>query len=632
MRPGGGCAGALRGLAVSLPVVLAAAVTASCSGSPPAAAHTVSVAPGVTVTLAGGVKVTAKAVPGVTASLTREVSVNSGKRPSLLTVLAAAQHLTASGRLPHGGAVITFHVSPRKVAAGSVPFLASLDPATGRWIPAPSKYNRETGEVSARVTHFSVWVPLDWLRARMAALLKGALLSLLSLAGTGTPPSCEGAPLPVADSRPHGGVGACAQPDGSADALVKVVNERAYPVDLLYPPDARVRPPVADPFALLGAEMTSIASRWHYRLLLPGGGEADPVTALPVGQRTQFATQFDGEAWTLGILGTAINVLVQITPGAGAETAGALIDALGKAHCLAEVVDTAQTATLSLATAQNLGSTALDCLAAAAKGAGGLILTAATIIGSLATDLVSGVWAATDTLLGNTTHVLTVQRPAEVSILLPVVACPSSYGLTQPPTRFPASQAITLPASQASQLSYYSDQARSVRPVLGPRGWRCTAIVGADGGLEISVFPPGGSASGSELVEAGDDSACVGCIYDDACPLVPHVAAELGMGATAPPCESPQPARQDETWLSGSPAQAPSGNDAVSITDPPGVKGYAASSGGRYLATAVLLYSWPSPGTGNPSAAIDNCTLPPAKADLCTTILITFRQQHWTGR
>ena len=126
--------------------------------------------------------------------------------------------------------MITFHVSPRKVAAGSIPFLASLDPATGRWIPVTSRYNRATGEVSARVTHFSVWVPLEWLRARIAALLKGALLSLFSLAGAGTPPSCGGAALPVADSRPHGGVGACAQPDGSADALVKIVNERAYPV------------------------------------------------------------------------------------------------------------------------------------------------------------------------------------------------------------------------------------------------------------------------------------------------------------------------------------------------------------------------------------------------------------------
>ena len=379
--------------------------------------------------------------------------------------------------------------------------------------------------------------------------------------------------------------------------------------------------------------MTNVASRWRSRLLLPGGGEADPITALPVGQRTQLATQFDGEAWTLGILGTAINVLVQITPGAGGvKTAKALIDALGKTHCLAEVVDSAQTATLSLATAQNIGSTALDCLAATAKGVGGLILTAATIVGSLATDLVSGVWAAADTLLGNTTHVLTVQRPSEVSAALPVVACPSSYGLTRPPTRFPATQTITLPASEAGQLSYYSDQARSVRPILGPRGWACSAGVGADGSVGISLFPPGGSASGPELVEAHNDSACIGCIYSDACPLVPHVAAELGMGATAPPCGPAQPARQGETWLAGSPAQTPSGNDAVSITDPPGVKGYAAASGGQYQASAVLLYSWPSPGTGNPNVSTASCTLPPAKADLCTTILTTFRQEDWTGR
>src|SRR5689334_17947745 len=141
MGPGGVCAGIVKGLAASLPVILVAAVTASCSGGP-SAAHTVSVAPGVTVTLTSNVKVTAKAAPAATASLPRTVSVNGKKEPSLLAVLATAQHLIASGRLPTGGAVITFHVSPRKVPVGSTPFLASLDPATGSWIPVTSRYNR----------------------------------------------------------------------------------------------------------------------------------------------------------------------------------------------------------------------------------------------------------------------------------------------------------------------------------------------------------------------------------------------------------------------------------------------------------------------------------------------------------
>jgi hypothetical protein len=203
--------------------------------------------------------------------------------------------------------------------------------------------------------------------------------------------------------------------------------------------------------------------------------------------------------------------------------------------------------------------------------------------------------------------------------------------MPNPPTRFPATQTITLPASEAGQLSYYSDQERFVRPILGPRGWACSAAVGTDGSLGISIFPSGGSASGPELVEAHNDSACVGCIYGDACPVVPHVATELGMGAIEPPCGPAQPARQVETWLAGSSAQTPSGNDIVSITDPPGVKGYAAASGGQYQASAVLLYSWSSPGAGNANGSTANCTLPPAEAGLCTTILTTFWQEHWTG-
>ena len=52
--------------------------------------------------------------------------------------------------------------------------------------------------------------------------------------------------------------------------------------------------------------------------------------------------------------------------------------------------------------------------------------------------------------------------------------------------------------------------------------------MGADGSLGIEIYPNVEfSATSPEEVDAHDDAACEGCMYADACPLIPHVAAEL---------------------------------------------------------------------------------------------------------
>jgi len=89
-----------------------------------------------------------------------------------------------------------------RVSAGTALFLASLNTATGRWVPVPSRYNRATGAVSARVRHFSIWEPLDWVRARIAAVFNGALLSLFGVAGFGVfPPATASRSLSPTASR-----------------------------------------------------------------------------------------------------------------------------------------------------------------------------------------------------------------------------------------------------------------------------------------------------------------------------------------------------------------------------------------------------------------------------------------------
>lgn len=211
--------------------------------------------------------------------------------------------------------------------------------------------------------------------------------------------------------------------------------------------------------------------------------------------------------------------------------------------------------------------------------------------------------------------------------VIPVVACQTASGqLTTPSSRYPATAALAVPPSVGSRLAYYSDSARSIQPIAGPRGWSCSVVIGGDGSVAISVFPPGRSTDSPEQVDAASPT-CVACIYGTACPLVPHVAAEIHYILPPSPCS--RPAQETVTWLAGSPAQTSSGYDAVGFVDPPGIKGDGQPSGGAYYARGVLLYAWGGPARVGYGASILTCTLPGSDSDLCAAILTAFRQQRW---
>jgi pimeloyl-ACP methyl ester carboxylesterase len=253
------------------------------------------------------------------------------------------------------------------------------------------------------------------------------------------------------------------------------------------------------------------------------------------------------------------------------------------------------------------------------------------------TDLMRGLELTAETV-AVVAQTIRSAAAALTSTVVPVVKCPTTD--TFPPSghRLPATETIPVPAAVGSRLAYYSDATRRLQPILAPRGWSCSFAIGADASIAISIFPPGESLSrpggpptGTESVQAYYSSACIGCIDQEACPLVPHVARELmpSPPGTAGDCGPAQPSQQQQTWLAGSPAYSASGSDVVSVVDPPGIKGYVAGSGGPNPADGILLYWW-GPAT-NPGASFADCTLPASAAPLCQTILKTFQQQHWTG-
>jgi len=140
-----------------------------------------------------------------------------------------------------------------------------------------------------------------------------------------------------------------------------------------------------------------------------------------------------------------------------------------------------------------------------------------------------------------------------------------------------------------------SDSTRSVLPILAPRGWNCSAGVGADGSVAVDVFPSGTSnkSSSFERSDAQGVSAyaipgCQGCISETACPLVP--AAVEGSLSLYSPCPYKRPRAEEVRWAVGSPNTPASDYtyDVVYFTDPPGVAGDGDPSGGPFTARGVL--------------------------------------------
>jgi len=194
--------------------------------------------------------------------------------------------------------------------------------------------------------------------------------------------------------------------------------------------------------------------------------------------------------------------------------------------------------------------------------------------------------------------------------------------------------AVKASGALASQLAYYSNDTRSLDPVLAPRGWECRVGIGADGSTEVAVYPPGTAApsqgvvtANAEAVLASSTSACQGCTYTAVCMFVPAAGQQLGFAGTGIGCPTRPPGEQVD-WIRGSPNDSgPIVDDEIGFLDPPGLKGTGFPSGGNNPANGVVLYRFTS-GTGGTSA-IETCTLPTSDHSLCTAVLNDFAGRSW---
>ena len=215
---------------------------------------------------------------------------------------------------------------------------------------------------------------------------------------------------------------------------------------------------------------------------------------------------------------------------------------------------------------------------------------------------------------------LTAAAPTAGTVI-PVVACPSSYGgdvPTGPTLPHSMRTILALPGAEASKLAYYTNDKRTLPAVMGPRGWTCRAAVGADGTAGIDIYPPGTTpkpaGTGHPGLEASSDSQCQGCVYSTVCPFVPGAGKELGYTMLSCP-----PLKHGEvvTWLAGSPSdtKAPV-HDVISFREP-----------GADPTNGVVLYDFSKQYNG--MASEDDCTLAASEQALCTAALNDFIHSNW---
>lgn len=229
------------------------------------------------------------------------------------------------------------------------------------------------------------------------------------------------------------------------------------------------------------------------------------------------------------------------------------------------------------------------------------------------------------------------QTAATVTATLPVIPCTSTYGTeTAPPSHYGSTSKVTIPSALVGKVALYSDSSRSMAPLIGPRGWSCSASIGVDGSAGLSIYPKGKgrppkySSSGpitypakTQLISAQSTPACQLCVGEQVCGIFPHA---LVLAYPTQSCGALSPVDEKRTFVVGS---ATAGYGTVLFTDPAGVKGTGTASGGDYPATGVLSYG--SGGTSSSQGAEEtlSCVLPPANAAVCHAIVGKFISDHW---
>jgi hypothetical protein len=192
---------------------------------------------------------------------------------------------------------------------------------------------------------------------------------------------------------------------------------------------------------------------------------------------------------------------------------------------------------------------------------------------------------------------------ALASVRVPVNGCSTTYAIPGGKHTRPTHTTVSASAKEVGTLVAWAGAGTPI--VLAPSGFRCKALVGADGGVHVQLAPPGAGKQGP-AVDVEVEGACIGCITAVACGLFPAAAKDMAF-----PCKTPRPTSERVAKLLPT---------VRAFIDPAGVHGTGSPSGGSLPAVGAVVYA-PSLSA---FAARVTCTVAKSDSSSCQTIIADF--------
>jgi hypothetical protein len=217
----------------------------------------------------------------------------------------------------------------------------------------------------------------------------------------------------------------------------------------------------------------------------------------------------------------------------------------------------------------------------------------------------------------------TVPLAGEVAVAFPVVACTNSFGGPLSGQGWkPTILLAPIPTALVGQVEFYSD---GVHTVLGPSGWNCAQTLSNQGATGLVVYPAGvpnppvggTPAAGTQGVFATFDTTGHVQGITLVCPFFTIPKWQQ----TEANCTGAKPVGEQSSMPTP---------DVASVTDPAGVAGSLAGSGGAQAVTgAVIFPQAPAAVTYGTSTAVavESCSL--TDLSLCPTILSDFEVREF---
>lgn len=371
-----------------------------------------------------------------TGSSARPVLVTSAALPLRhVEVLSRTYRLSLSGPLTHPETIRLPLTKP--LPPGWAVVVATAETSQGPWSYLPARVTSDRRTAIFTTVHHSIFIVIGEDVGRLLGFFKTQFLDGLSsgLTASASPPSCLGASAARSGYTVQYSAGPaiywCFGVDSSGQRILRMVNDRRYPLEIQHPGLA-----VAEHPALDYASLASLSHLLSGRLsvLAPGAQIGYRVNLTP-GQAAGAQTTVDGFGQGLFALQTGINALLAILTrfGAGGATKAVSVmnNALGDVTC-ADALYSA-----------NPGSILASCLSPKDMledfGSAGLLLAPLAAAGGLANFFASEFQGLHDIWTSEDEYTIIVRRTAAIPVLgqlAGVFANGRGFGEVRPATVF----------------------------------------------------------------------------------------------------------------------------------------------------------------------------------------------------